>query len=124
MAKKGLTQQKVANFVGVDIKTFGAWERGDFDVKVKYLPKISEILDIPITDLHDEAKWVSRPYTRADNDKLDNYLHEESPKYNELLNSDFKKEIEQLKEQNLALTRAYNELYEKNINQSKKKVTV
>lgn len=52
-----ISQQDIADFVGVDRKTYINWENETNDIKSEYLPKLAEKLDIEIKDLfNDEAK--------------------------------------------------------------------
>jgi len=37
--KKNISIQEIADFVGVDRKTYVKWENGEADVKSHYLPK-------------------------------------------------------------------------------------
>ena len=52
--KQRITQQEVADFLGVDIKTYERWEKGETDIKCSYLPKIVEFLHIEVSDLFRE----------------------------------------------------------------------
>jgi transcriptional regulator with XRE-family HTH domain len=50
---KGLTQEQVAEKLGVSPTAYGDIERGDNDPKLSKLQKICEILEIPLADLID-----------------------------------------------------------------------
>lgn len=50
-SKKNLSQQEIADFVGVDRKTYVSWEAETADVKSVYIPKLAEILHVDINDL-------------------------------------------------------------------------
>ena len=52
--KQKITQQEVADFLGVDSKTYERWEKGKADIKSSYLPKIAEFLHVEIQDLFRE----------------------------------------------------------------------
>ena len=49
--KNKISQQDIANFLGVDRKTYNTWEAGSADIKSSYLPKLAEYLHIEISDL-------------------------------------------------------------------------
>jgi transcriptional regulator with XRE-family HTH domain len=51
------SQQDIADFVGVDRKTYINWENETNDIKSEYIPKLAEKLGVEIKDLFsDEAK--------------------------------------------------------------------
>jgi transcriptional regulator with XRE-family HTH domain len=52
--KKNISQQDVADFLGVDRKTYNTWEVGSADIKSSYIPKLAEYLQVEITDLFKE----------------------------------------------------------------------
>ena len=43
-----LTQQEVADYVGVERTTYMNWEAGVSDVKCKYIPKLAEFFNVDI----------------------------------------------------------------------------
>jgi transcriptional regulator with XRE-family HTH domain len=52
--KQKITQQEIADFIGVDIKTYARWESGEVSIKDPYIPKIAECLHVEIGDLFRE----------------------------------------------------------------------
>lgn len=50
---KGLTQEQVAEKLGISPTTYGDIERGDNDPKLSKLQKIADIFEIPLSDLID-----------------------------------------------------------------------
>lgn len=50
---KGLTQEQVAEKLGVSATAYGDFERGDNDPRLSKLKKIAEILEMPLSDLVD-----------------------------------------------------------------------
>jgi len=52
--KQSISQQEVADYLGVDRKTYVSWEAGDADIKSSYIPKLAEILQVEINDLFKE----------------------------------------------------------------------
>ena len=51
--KKHVSQQDVADFLGVERKTYISWEEGA-DVKSSYIPKLAEYFQVEINDLFRE----------------------------------------------------------------------
>ena len=49
--KKNISQQEVADFLGVDRKTYVSWETGTSDIKSSYIPQLAEFLHVEISDL-------------------------------------------------------------------------
>ena len=52
--RKNISQQEIADFLGVDRKTYVSWESGMADIKSSYIPKLAEFLHIEINDLFRE----------------------------------------------------------------------
>jgi len=52
---KGLTQEQVAEKLGISPTAYGNVERGDNDPKLSKLQKIAEILEMPLSDLIDSS---------------------------------------------------------------------
>ena len=50
---KGLTQEQVAEKLGISPTAYGDFERGDNDPRLSKLEKIADILEIPLSDLID-----------------------------------------------------------------------
>ena len=52
--KKNVSQQEIADFLGIDRKTYVSWESGSVDIKSSFIPKLAEFLNIEIDDLFRE----------------------------------------------------------------------
>ena len=52
--KSNVSQQEIADFLGVDRKTYVAWESGAVGIKSSYIPKLAEFLRVEISDLFKE----------------------------------------------------------------------
>lgn len=52
--RSNISQQEVADYLGVDRKTYVSWEAGNADIKSSYLPKLAEFLHVEINDLFRE----------------------------------------------------------------------
>lgn len=52
--KNNISQQEIADFLGIDRKTYISWESGVVDIKSSYIPKLAEFLQVEITDLFRE----------------------------------------------------------------------
>ena len=50
---KGLTQERVAEKLGISPTAYGDFERGDNDPRLSKLEKIADILEIPLSELID-----------------------------------------------------------------------
>ena len=53
-SRNGVSQQEVADFLGVDRKTYMSWEADAADIKSSYIPKLAEFLHVEIKDLFRE----------------------------------------------------------------------
>jgi len=49
--KRELTHQEIADFLGVDRRTYIDWENGVTDMKVSYLLKLAEFLQVDVDEL-------------------------------------------------------------------------
>ena len=52
--KNNVSQQEVADFLGVERKTYVSWESDMADVKSSHIPKLAEFLKVDINDLFRE----------------------------------------------------------------------
>ena len=52
--KQNIPQQEIADFLGVDRKTYVSWEAGETDIKSSYIPKLAEFFHVEIKDLFRE----------------------------------------------------------------------
>ena len=52
--KNNISSQEIADYLGVDRKTYVGWETGQTDIKSSYLPKLAEYLQVEINDLFKE----------------------------------------------------------------------
>ena len=65
--KNNISQQEVADFLGVDRKTYLSWEAGQTDIKSSYIPKLAEFLHVEIKDL-----FQKKPGDIVINQNMDN----------------------------------------------------
>jgi len=49
--KQNITQQEMADFLGIDCRTYKRWENGETKVDCELIPKIAEFLHVEICDL-------------------------------------------------------------------------
>lgn len=115
----GYSQQYMADKIGVDIRTYGNWERGINEINLPNLKKVAEVLKVDIKELWDEEKWVSKSFKKPETVST---VEEQKTFYRaataipvecKSIVDLLEKEITILKEQNLALTRAFNDLFDK-----------
>ena len=52
--RSNISQQDIADYLGIDRKTYVSWESGAVDVKSSYIPKLAEFLQVEISDLFKE----------------------------------------------------------------------
>jgi len=52
--RRNVSQQEVADFLGIDRKTYVNWESGSADIKSSFVPKLAEFLNVDINDLFRE----------------------------------------------------------------------
>ena len=53
--KTNYSQQDVADFIGVDRKTYINWENETSDIKSEYIPRLAEKFGVEIQDLFKES---------------------------------------------------------------------
>lgn len=63
---RNLSQDKLAEVVGISGKYLGEVERGDGNVSIEKLEKIAEALEVPIGSLLDNAHMEDRAYLIKD----------------------------------------------------------
>lgn len=56
---KGITQVAVARKLGIPITTYNSYELGRRRLRVEYLPLISRVLGVPITDFFEDNLYES-----------------------------------------------------------------
>lgn len=55
LQKTKLSQQEIADFLGVDRNTYANWEKGENDVKSEFIPKLAHILGVQIGELFESS---------------------------------------------------------------------
>lgn len=55
-SKTKLSQQEIADMLGLDRNTYTNWENEATDIKSQYIPKLAEIFQVKIQDLFDDQK--------------------------------------------------------------------
>lgn len=68
------SQQDMADFLGVDRNTYANWERGENDIKSKFVPKLAELFGVNIEDLFSLDKGTSINITQQHNEGKDNSI--------------------------------------------------
>ena len=72
--RNNVSQQEVADFLGIDRKTYINWELGTVDIKSSYIPKIAEFLHVEISDLFKE-KGSNITINQHNTDNKDNSVN-------------------------------------------------
>ena len=53
-SKSNISQQEIADTLGVDRKTYLSWETGTSDVKSQYIPELAKLFNVEIGELFRE----------------------------------------------------------------------
>ena len=69
--RKNISQQYVADYVGVERKTYINWETGESDVKSKFIPMLADLFNVEIGDLY-QGKSSEVFITQNNSDNKDN----------------------------------------------------
>lgn len=72
--RSNISQQEVADFLGVDRKTYVSWEAGTADIKSSYIPKLAEFLHVEINDLF-QGKSGDIVITQHNTDNKENSIN-------------------------------------------------
>ena len=57
-AKRKISQQEVADQLGIDRVTYINWENETFDVKSQYIPKLADIFEVEISELFKDNQKI------------------------------------------------------------------
>jgi len=52
--KKKISQKEMADYLGVDRKTYKSWEEGTVEIKYSYILKLADILQVEVSELLQE----------------------------------------------------------------------
>lgn len=63
--RRGLTQEQLAEYLGVSVMTVRRWEWGERMPDVDAIRKISQVLEVPISELLTETTKESSPEPKA-----------------------------------------------------------
>ena len=55
-SKTKLSQQEIADMLGLDRNTYTNWENEATDIKSQYIPKLAEIFQVKIQDLFEDGQ--------------------------------------------------------------------
>ena len=56
---KNISQQTVADNLGIDRRTYAAWEMDSQDIKSNFIPKLAEFFGVEISELFSQDKSIS-----------------------------------------------------------------
>ena len=68
--RRGLTQEQLAEYLGVSVMTVRRWEWGERMPDVDAIRKISQVLEVPISELLTETTKESSPEPKANRNVL------------------------------------------------------
>jgi transcriptional regulator with XRE-family HTH domain len=54
---KGISQEQLAEKIGVDLKTYGNWETGKTDMTFRMLERIAKAIEVPVKVFWDPAQF-------------------------------------------------------------------
>ncbi|MFZ1806871.1 MAG: helix-turn-helix transcriptional regulator [Cyclobacteriaceae bacterium] len=112
---KNLSQEQLAERIGVEQKTYSNWERGRSELTITNLERIAKALDVPVETFWDPKQFGSKEdfgnpdiqYVAAEPENV----YENLPREKCLaLVKQLRQEILELKDQNRALTYSINSL--------------
>ncbi|WP_312902074.1 helix-turn-helix transcriptional regulator [Chryseobacterium taichungense] len=66
-SKTKLSQQEIADMLGLDRNTYINWENETTDIKSSFIPKLAEIFDVKIQDLFDSERKLEISNNTFDN---------------------------------------------------------
>lgn len=66
-SKTKLSQQEIADMLGLDRNTYTNWENETTDIKSQYIPKLAEIFKVSILDLFDNERKLEISNNTFDN---------------------------------------------------------
>ena len=56
--RKGITQNQIAEKIGISQPTYAQWENGKRKPKLETLKKIADALEVPVSTLYDDYEFV------------------------------------------------------------------
>lgn len=105
--QKGLSQENMADMLGLSTTAYGDLERGRTELSVSRLENISKLLEIPLPELlgfdsmtMSETEWLRQENTRilAENRRLQNELDQWKVKFRQWFGEGIVREIGQQRE--------------------------
>jgi len=120
---KGLSQEKMAELIGIEQTTYSNWETGKIEMTLKNLQRVADALGVPIDDLWSSDQFQNKNYQAPE--YLQRFVAEQSHEYTkkskamiplsecEDIVNKLQQEIRKLEDQNWALTRSLNTLFDK-----------
>lgn len=105
--QKGLSQENMADMLGLSTTAYGDLERGRTELSVSRLENIAKLLDVPLPDLlgfesssMSETEWLRQENTRllAANSRLQNELDQWKLKFRQWFGEGIIREVGQQRE--------------------------
>ena len=56
---RNVSQQSVADSLGIDRRTYAAWEMNSQDIKSNFIPKLADFFGVEISELFNQDKDIS-----------------------------------------------------------------
>jgi transcriptional regulator with XRE-family HTH domain len=73
-SKTKLSQQEIADMLGLDRNTYTNWENETTDIKSSYIPKLAEIFNVKIQDLFEDRQKPAVSNTQTGFEMHDNSI--------------------------------------------------
>ena len=99
--QKGLSQENMADMLGLSTTAYGDIERGRTELSVSRLENVAKLLDVPLPELlgidvsMSETEWLRQENTRilAENRRLQNELDQLKTKFRQLFGDGINRQI-------------------------------
>lgn len=125
---RGVSQEKMAEMLGIEQTTYSNWETGKIDLTLKNLERIATALQVDVKTFWDSEQFTDKNWKPSET--LSAIVNEASQKYSVLRSKSknmiplseceeivhrLQEDIRKLQDQNWALSRSLNELFDKKL---------
>ena len=75
--RKGITQNQIAEKIGISQPTYAQWENGKRKPKLETLKKIADALEVPVSTLYDDYEFVDPGEGLTEDQKAKQKAHDQ-----------------------------------------------
>lgn len=75
--RKGITQNQIAEKIGISQPTYAQWENGKRRPKMETLKKIADALEVPVSTLYDDYEFVDPGEGLTEDQKAKQKAHDQ-----------------------------------------------